>query len=184
MILLRHTRPRGSEGLCYGRSELELDAGFEAHAARILAALPSVGRVVSSPRTRCLRLAERIARERDLELRVDGRVAEMDFGRWEGQHWDEIPRGELDAWAADFQNARPHGGESVAMLAARVGAALDDARPEVPPALWVTHSGVARAVCAALDHREGWDTALGFGAWLDMRAAAPQPSSQNFSIER
>ena len=136
-----------------------------------MAALPPVARVVTSPRRRCRLLAEAIAAARGLELGEDARLAEMDFGAWEGRRWDALPRAELDAWAADFEGARPHGGESVAMLAARVGAALAAAEPADPPVLWVTHSGVVRAACAlagvagglgdgARLRRRGWGSAL------------------------
>ncbi|WP_299134693.1 histidine phosphatase family protein [uncultured Amaricoccus sp.] len=158
-----------AEGVCYGRSDLALGPDFEAAANAALAALPAVARVVTSPLGRCRRLAERVAAARSLPLAEDARLIEFDFGAWEGRRWTDLPRNELDAWAADFRNARPHGGESVAMLAARVEAALAEAPAGEPPLLWVTHAGVARAACGALGIAEGWDTRLDFGAWLDLR---------------
>lgn len=92
----------------------------------------------------------------------------MDFGRWELRPWSEIARAEVDAWAADFEHARPHGGESVAELRDRVAAALRDAAPGQGPALWVTHGGVIRAVCAILGAHQGWDTRLDFGRSLSV----------------
>jgi alpha-ribazole phosphatase len=145
-----------------------LAEGFGAEAARIAAELPPVRCVVTSPRARCHRLAGHIAAVRGLALVEDPRIAEMDFGDWEGRPWAEIARDELDAWAADFGGARPHGGESVAMLAARVGEALDAAAPGPPPELWVTHAGVVRACCARLGRPDGWRTRIDFGAWIDL----------------
>jgi alpha-ribazole phosphatase len=170
VILLRHSRPAVAEGTCYGRSDLAPGPDFETAAAAVLAGLPPVAAVRSSPLVRCLRLAERIAATRGLALDTDPRLIEMDFGRWEARLWAEIDRGELDAWAADFDHARPHGGESVAMLAARVGAALAAEKPSAPPVLWVTHSGVVRAACAITGAGEGWATDLGFAEWLDLSA--------------
>ena len=169
MILLRHTRPAVAEGMCYGRSDLALGPDFEAAAAAVLANLPEVRRVVSSPLGRCRRLAERIAATRRLPLAEDARLVEFDFGAWEGRQWSALPRSELDAWAADFRHARPHGGESVEMLAARVESALTETPAGSPPQLWVTHAGVARAACATLGVADGWDTRLDFGALLDLR---------------
>ncbi len=166
MIILRHTRPDGHEGLCYGRTDLALAPDFEADAAAILAGLPPVSAIRSSPLSRCLRLAERIAAARRLPLATDPRLAEFDFGAWEGRAWADIPRAELDAWAADFRHARPHGGETVAELGARVAAALAEATPGT---LWVAHAGVARAAAAVLGHAGGWEMRLGFGRWLDLR---------------
>lgn len=165
LILLRHTRPRGRDGVCYGRSDLPLADDFDAAASTVLASLPEVSAVVSSPLVRCRRLAERISAARRLGLRTDPRIVEMDFGAWEGRPWDDLPRGEIDAWAADFHDARPHGGESVAMLAERVGAALADSVPGFPPVLWVTHLGVVRAVRAARGVDRAWETRLDFGEW-------------------
>ncbi len=169
MILLRHTRPAVANGICYGRSDLDLGPDFEQELADVLGGLPQVARIVSSPLGRCLRLARRIADARGLALDVDGRLIEMDFGSWDGRAWAELNRADLDAWAADFYNARAHGGESVSMLAARVGAALDEVLPATPPVLWVTHAGVARAAAAHRDLADGWDTRLAFGAWIDLR---------------
>lgn len=170
MIALRHSRPAVAEGVCYGRTDLALAEDFDAVLTAILAGLPAVGAVRSSPLGRCLRLAEAIAAARGLAVETDPRLMEMDFGRWETRAWSAIPRPELDAWAADFDHARPHGGESVAMLAARVRDALDAAGPGNPPALWVTHSGVIRAACALIGRAPGWETNIGFGEWLDLRA--------------
>jgi alpha-ribazole phosphatase len=168
VILLRHTRPAVAEGTCYGRSDLALAQDFGAALAGILRDLPEVARVVTSPLTRCRRLAEAIAAERGLGLVADDRLREMDFGSWEGRAWAAIPRADLDAWAADFHGARPHGGESVAMLAARVGAALTETPASRPPVLWVAHSGIARAAAALTGRDPGWETDLAFGAWLDL----------------
>lgn len=168
LIVLRHTRPEIAAGVCYGSSDLGLAADFDADARRIAAELPAVSRIVSSPLSRGRLLAEAVGAARGLDVEVDPALRELDFGTWELQRWDAIARAELDAWAADFLGARPHGGESVAMLAERVGVALDRHPPATPPVLWVTHSGVIRAVCAHLGEPRGWSTDLGFGEWLDL----------------
>ncbi len=173
MILLRHTRPEVADGTCYGRSDLGLAASFQADCAAILARLPTVSAVVTSPLGRCRRLAEAIATGRGLALAEDARLAEMDFGTWEARAWAALPRAELDAWAADFLQFRTHGGESVAMLADRVRAALETAPRAMPPVLWVTHAGVAKAAAAQLGLGAGWDMRLDFGAWVDLRIAPP-----------
>jgi alpha-ribazole phosphatase len=165
LILLRHTRPAGGEGLCYGRTDLPLAPGFAAEAARIAAALPPLAAVVASPLSRCRRLAEAVAAARGLPLATDPRLVELDFGRWEGMAWDAIPRAELDAWAADLMHARPHGGETVAELAVRVAAALDDLARGPRPVLAVTHAGVIRVLRARRDGPAGLDTTLAFGEW-------------------
>lgn len=159
LILVRHTTPRVAPGTCYGRADLPLADSFEAEAQQVEAALARhapPGPILSSPLSRCLRLAERLG-----PFVAHPAFAEMDFGRWEGQPWDVIPRAELDAWAADFMGARPHGGESVAQLRDRVAAGLAGLEPG---SVIITHAGVIRAVAALRGHPEGWDIKPGFGA--------------------
>jgi len=177
LILLRHTRPEGAEGLCYGRTDLPLAPGWQDEAARLAATLPPLVRIVTSPLGRCARLAGALAGARGLPLATDPGLAEMDFGRWEGQRWEAIPRPELDAWAADLTGARPHGGETVAELVARARAALATAAAGPVPALLVTHAGVIRAALLASRGPAAWRAEIGFGAWLalgpDLREAVP-----------
>lgn len=168
LILLRHTRPAAPEGLCYGRTDLPLDEDdFAARVPELIATLPGIHRLCTSPLSRCRRLAEAIGAARGLVPEVDPRLREMDFGRWENRAWAALPRGELDAWAADFDEARPHGGETVAELARRVDAVLGDA-PQPGTTLWVTHAGIVRATCALRGLHAGWDTRLGFGEWMEI----------------
>ena len=168
LIVLRHTRPEIAPGLCYGRSDLGLAADFDTAAREIAGTLPAVSRIVSSPLLRSRRLAEALGEARGLGIEVEPALRELDFGAWELRRWDSIARAEIEAWAADFLGGRPHGGESVAMLAERVGSALDRHVPASPPVLWVTHSGVIRAVCARLGRARGWETDVGYGEWLDL----------------
>ncbi|MEM1404056.1 MAG: alpha-ribazole phosphatase family protein [Pseudomonadota bacterium] len=165
LTLLRHTTPDGHAGLCYGRLNLDLADSFfeEAHAA--LTAIGEIASIYSSPLSRCLRLAEYIAEQRGLSVTVEPQLIEMDFGRWEGRPWADLPREELNAWAEDFMHARPHGGESVAMLRDRTSMALTEiSRSELGnTALCVTHSGVIKAAMADGDQSSNYDLAVPFG---------------------
>lgn len=171
VILLRHTRPPGAEGLCYGRSDLPPGPDLLPEATRLAGELPPVARIVTSPLRRARELARQIGNHRTLVPQVDPRLAEMDFGRWEGRRWDDIARAELDAWAADLTGARPHGGETVAELLARVAAALDDLGRGAGPVLVVCHAGVIRAALAARQGPAGWQAQIGFGCWLRLGGA-------------
>jgi alpha-ribazole phosphatase len=157
LILLRHPAPAIDADICYGRADLTLQPGLE-DPRRLPAQPPPVATIVTSPLRRCRRLAERLGAERGMEVSVDARLAEMDFGRWELRRWQEIDRAEVDAWARDFDHARPHGGETVAELRLRVAAALGEVKAEPGPVLWVTHGGVIRAVCGILGAHDGWET--------------------------
>ncbi len=150
--------------MCHGVTDLDVSATFDQEAARVVAALPEIERLVTSPLRRCMRLAERIGAARGLVPVVDNRIREMDFGRWECVPWEAIDRTELDAWAADFFHARPHGGESVAMVSERVRAALADYRRSGVPHALVTHAGVIKAARAAAGCADAWTASVDFGA--------------------
>ena len=83
-------------------------------------------------------------------LSHDDRLKEMNFGDWEEQRWDAIDRELLDDWAANFEHARAHGGESVAQFVARVRAWFDAfaLTRELSPAYVVTHAGVIRVIAS------------------------------------
>ena len=78
--------------------------------------------------------------------------------------WESIPRTELDAWAADFFHARPHGGESVQRLHERVTAAIADYRRTGATHVVVTHAGVIKSALAHGGHPDGWKATVEFGA--------------------
>jgi alpha-ribazole phosphatase len=186
LVLIRHPAVAVEAGVCYGRSDVPLagDAAREAEdLARRLAALraPAPLRVESSPLTRCVPVANALALAHGLAPCVDARLAEMDFGAWEMQRWDAIERAQIDAWAADFEHARAHGGESVAQFDARVGAWFDDARDSsAEEAAWVvTHAGVIRTIAArALDMPLSrcvrWPLEMAALVWLRRDAASGQ----------
>ena len=156
LILVRHTRPAVAAGTCYGRLDVGLAETFPKEAEAVLAALPAIRRVISSPLTRCLALARYIAAAGNLPIEVDERLIELDFGAWEGQPWSQVREADLDAWAQDFMHARPHGGESVAMLRDRVTSALTHWSARREPIAIVTHAGVIKAAC--MDEGDGpWD---------------------------
>lgn len=175
LILIRHTRPAVADNVCYGATDVDVAPTFEDETARVVATLPAVERLVTSPLRRCMRLAERIGAARGLVPAVDERLREMDFGCWEGLPWEAVERAELDAWAADFLHARPHGGESVRMVMERVGAALADiGRSGVSHAL-VTHGGIIKVARAFAGDADAWTERVGFGAAVVVEPLQPLP---------
>lgn len=120
IALVRHLAPEVQAGICYGRLDVPArpdDTGAQAIVDG-LAGLAARS-VWSSPARRCLGLAEAIAGGKGAALRQDARLQELDFGAWEGQPWDDVPREALDRWAADPLAFAPPGGESGAALLAR-----------------------------------------------------------------
>lgn len=141
VFLIRHPRPQVAAGICYG--QLDLPAlGVEQTATRLRQQLPADLPLISSPLQRCRALAEAL----HPSPRFEPELMEMNFGEWEGRHWDQIGAEALDAWAADLLHHAPPGGESAAMLQARVIASFDSLAAEgLTACVVVTHAGVMRA---------------------------------------
>jgi alpha-ribazole phosphatase len=180
--LVRHAQPLIAPGVCYGALNVAADAAATQHAAEELAkALPhnlsgdwsASLQVWVSPLQRCEQLAQALQGLRpDLAFKTDARLQEMNFGAWEGQHWDALPRAELDAWTDNFSTWPCGGGESVAQFMARVADAWDAFAANHRTGVWLTHAGVIRAASLIAAHQRQvlhahqWPAAApGFGQW-------------------
>ncbi|MBL8396424.1 MAG: alpha-ribazole phosphatase family protein [Candidatus Accumulibacter sp.] len=139
LFLIRHPRPLLAAGICYGQLDVEAEDPLPI-ARRLQALLPSGTPVIASPLQRARHLAEGLHRQ----ARFDRRLREIDFGAWEGRPWEAIARSMLDAWAADVLHFVPPGGESAAMLQARVVECVASLRGE--RFALVTHAGAIRAL--------------------------------------
>jgi len=192
--LVRHARPLVAEGVCYGRLDVPADPAHTGASAQALAqawqaqgAQSAPALAWHSPAQRAQALAQAAADHGLPTARPDARLTEMDFGTWEGQRWDDIPRAALDAWTDDFHHHRPGGGDNVAGFLARVRDTLDDCArqaraQQVRRALWFTHAGVIRAVdvwlaqtAQPLQARDWPAKACEFGHW-HIRVLKTSPS--------
>jgi alpha-ribazole phosphatase len=166
LFLVRHTAVAVDKGVCYGISDVPLAGTFEDTAKLLLQNLPPAPwHVISSPSTRCRKLAESFGPF----TTIDGRLRELDFGEWEMRRWDDIPRAEIDLWSADFVHRAPPGGESFAALADRAEACIADIseKSSSENVLVVTHAGVIRALLASrrkIPLREAFGLPVDFGS--------------------
>jgi len=179
--LVRHARPLVEQGVCYGALDVAADAAATHAAAVALAAeLPHGVTVHGSPLQRCEQLTQFLRGLRpDLTYKTDARLAEMDFGAWEGQRWDAIARAELDAWTDAFATWCCGGGECVQDFMARVAAAWDGACAQDQPVVWITHAGVIRAATLLaqgqrqISRADQWpQDALAWGAWCTLKRSS------------
>ena len=82
-----------------------------------------------------------------LKAKVEPDLRDCDFGRWAGRSLDEVEAAEpeaVEAWTTD-PAAKPHGGESVVDLLARVGDWLEVQAAAKGRVAAVTHASVVRA---------------------------------------
>lgn len=175
--LLRHAQPLIAPGVCYGALDMAADAEATQAAAKDVAATLPTGLVLwVSPLQRCQQLARELCRLRpDLSLQTEPDLAEMNFGTWEGQRWDAIPKEAFDAWRADFGAHLFGGQENVQMLMQRVGRVWDLTRHQGQDAAWISHAGVIRVATLLaqgvrqIDSAAQWPRqAPEFGQWLEV----------------
>ena len=145
--LVRHAQPLVEAGICYGASNVAADpVATEEAAQRLADVLPHGVGVIASPLQRCERLAKVLRGLRpDLPYTLEPDLQEMDFGQWEGQRWDAIPRAELENWTTAFDTWSCGGAESTGDFMRRVGAVWDETLARKQPTVWITHAGVIRA---------------------------------------
>jgi alpha-ribazole phosphatase len=156
-VLVRHPPAAIAPGICYGRLDIGLRGDATETAREIVSAVAgteaSAVRVWTSPATRCVVVAEAVARAIGADVLVDPRLQELDFGAWEGLEWDSVPRASLDAWAADPIDFAPPGGESGKALLARVRAVHQASVAAGQDCVIVSHGGPLKLL-AALIRRE------------------------------
>lgn len=181
--LLRHAQTDAAPGICYGASDVGVAAGATLALARRVALTIEPGtRLSCSPLRRCSELAHAVCALRpELVLHVDARLAEMDFGAWEGRQWAALPRAEFDRWIGNFADGRPgETGESTRRLMERVAEAFDEWRQARSNALWITHAGVMRAAqlldagVRDVERADQWpSTPIAFGECLTIVLGSP-----------
>jgi len=123
--------------------------------AEALSTLP-IKLIVSSPMRRAADTARQIQSACGVELRLDERLAEGSFGRWEGLTRAEVlslgdPNAEqLMRWESDPSFAPP-GGESMEDIQKRVTRLVDQLSREFPndSVVLVSHVGPIKALLAA-----------------------------------
>jgi alpha-ribazole phosphatase len=150
LYLIRHPQPEVAPGICYGSTDLPVSEQENRRALAALVALPPDAPLYASPLRRCCEFAALLAATRGFAAVIhDARLAEMDFGSWEMRAWNDIPRTEIDAWAADPAGYCPAGEESVTRMAQRVRAFVADLRLlKLEQAVVVCHAGTIRLLLA------------------------------------
>lgn len=150
LILVRHPRPEVVAGICYGSSDLPVSPQECKNVLHSLfATLPACTALYSSPLQRCADLAIALQTQRpESTLTFDHRLVEMDFGAWEMRAWDDIPRQQVDDWAADLIHYRPGGGENVLAMAARVADFYGAVQRQRRDAVIICHAGTIRLMTA------------------------------------
>ncbi len=180
ILAARHPRPRVGSRICYGRLDVALaEPAATGAAAVIKAAGEPIERIITSPLSRAQDVARAVAAQTGAPLHTDDRLAEMDFGAWEGQAWSAIPRAEIDAWAADPLRYRPGGGESVADVLRRIRRAWTSVASSADTTLVLTHAGPIRCllhIALGVPIHEAIQASIAYGS-VTRLGATPQAAA-------
>jgi broad specificity phosphatase PhoE len=124
IVFVRHgqTAPNRA-GVLLGRSDPPLTSLGEEQSTRVAAVLAreAPAAIVSSPLLRARATADAIAGATGVEVEIDERLIEINYGEWEGLSFAELPEGAIGEWRRNPSFAPP-GGESLEQVGARVGA--------------------------------------------------------------
>lgn len=133
VVLVRHGRSTANtSGILAGRTPgVHLDDHGRGQAAAVAARLAGTrfDRLLSSPLERCLQTVTAFAALTGLQVEVDERLAEVDYGDWAGRPLKELAAEPL--WRTVQQHASAAvfpAGESLAAVSARAAAAIRDVR--------------------------------------------------------
>lgn len=157
LYLIRHGHTEYSDaGAIAGRSDVALSQmGRDAvTAAAGSLTLDAISTFYSSPLQRATETAALLGSTHTIE---DSRLAELDFGDWEGKTWQEVHDenpDHLSHWSENWVERAPPGGETFQALASRAGDWLAEAKslPDDERCVVAAHGGTIRALlCLALE---------------------------------
>lgn len=153
IFLVRHTSVNVPKSVCYGQTDVGLADTFSLESEQTINQLSkqlnSDFQIVSSPLSRCFSLAKVLQKQfPNIDIEQDDRLMEMNFGDWEMQTWDEIPRESSEPWMNDFVNMPAPNGESFLALSERLNQFLAEKislQKTIPQIVIMAHGGIIRA---------------------------------------
>jgi probable phosphoglycerate mutase len=159
IFLVRHGETVENQQMRYlGTRDEPLASNGKRQARRAAAALAKlpIQAVISSPLRRAAETAAQIQKACKAELRLDSRLAESSFGRWEGLTREEVVHlgsrdaGLLARWESDPAWAPP-GGESIQSVQKRVVLLAEELHGEFvgTSVVLASHVGPIKALLAA-----------------------------------
>lgn len=145
LYLVRHAATASTRRAAFPIDE-PLDARGAKDAFELSASLRVANVALTSPSLRARQTAEAAG----LRAEIDGSLSECEFGSWLGLTLRQVHERDPDGLRAWLENpeAAPHGGESLAEMAARMERFLDRCRALDGTTVAVTHGGPIKAAVA------------------------------------
>lgn len=153
ITFVRHGQTAANRGgLLQGRADVPLTDLGHSQAALVAAGLSATPiRVLASPLSRALDTAAPIAARFGLDVEVDERLVELDYGEWDQRAIGDVTPDEWRRWRGDSSFAPP-GGESLEDVAARTASFCSEMLSVDGAVVAVSHvSPIKAGVAWALD---------------------------------
>lgn len=154
ITFVRHGKVAGPAAL-YGRTDIALSpAGHNDLTRRLnnLHAQTPINQLISSPRVRCLQVAQEFSTQYKIPLHTENNLQEMDFGIWDGIPFDELGDEwkNIEAFWESPHSMQPPEGESLTDFAARVISSWESLIANKKPGheVIICHGGVIRILIA------------------------------------
>jgi broad specificity phosphatase PhoE len=144
LLLVPHAATVATRAGAFPRGDEPLEPRGRAAAGALAELLPARCELLAGPARAC---AETAAAAGNGAAATDPALADCDWGGWAGRTLADVGAADpeaAEAWRTD-PAARPHGGESLAALAVRVGGWLDGQARLDGAAVAITHAAVVRA---------------------------------------
>lgn len=171
ITLIRHTSVNVKKGICYGHSDVGLSKSFNSELKEIKQKIVSVkyDLVFSSPLSRCQKLANNLFPNQNIIL--DDRLKELNFGNWEGKHWDEIQETkEAKLFFDDYINTKCPEGESYKEFMERVSRFYNEIKSKGNENIAIIcHGGTIRAFISIIEEispQQAFERKVGYGEVL------------------
>ncbi|MGI6686150.1 MAG: alpha-ribazole phosphatase [Bacillota bacterium] len=158
LYLIRHGETEfNAKKACYGWIDCSLNQkGFQ-QAQKVAELLKDVSFdvVISSPLKRARETAAIVSKVSSEEIILDERLKELNFGSWEGKHYQRIEQEDPENWRIwinNWKEAAPPGGESFKDMYRRVEESIKDILEKYADEslLLVSHQGCLRTIICVL----------------------------------
>lgn len=158
LYLVRHGETEANQqGVYYGRHDVPLTEKGILQSQRLAKKLvnESFECIIISSLQRTRQTAELFDVDSDTEMKVFSEFDELDFGDWEGKHYQELIKNDNEhyaAWCNDWINQAPPNGESFRQFMSRIEYGLNNLLASQPDGsiLFVGHQGVLRVIMLIL----------------------------------
>lgn len=166
ITLVRHGKVAGPAAL-YGKTDIPLSTAGHSDLTRALNNLHTqnpITQLISSPKIRCLQVAQEFSTQQHIPLQTEDNLQEMNFGVWDGIPFDELGDEwkNIEAFWHSPDSMQPPQGESLTEFAARVIASWNLLIRDNTPGhkVIICHGGVIRILIAHILHLDWRNAAL------------------------